>query len=121
MNRIAARIDGKRDLPESDFVKGAGGREQFDFDSIGFNSKPIDDPSIYPSYTRCVAIFDAAVERLASAVANASDATLDAQSKWGKSDVTTWTLAPRMVFHNGTHCGQIVDLRRALGMGTILG
>jgi hypothetical protein len=25
------------------------------------------------------------------------------------------------VFHNGTHCGQLADLRRALGMGSIFG
>jgi hypothetical protein len=30
-----------------------------------------------------------------------------------------YTLASRMVFHNGTHCGQVADLRRALGIGSI--
>jgi hypothetical protein len=30
-------------------------------------------------------------------------------------------LAVRMVFHTGTHAGQLADLRRALGLGSIFG
>jgi hypothetical protein len=119
LSRITERIDGTP-IPESDFAKG-GGSDRFDLDAVGFGSKPVDDPALYPSMSRCTAIFDAAVERLAVTVANASDAKLDAPAKWGKVDVPAWSLATRMVFHNGTHCGQIADLRRALGMGTVLG
>ena len=120
LNRIAERIDGKP-LPESDFAKGGGG-DRFNSDIIGFGSQPVDDPSQYPSLARCKAVFEAAIDRLASAVANASDEKLDAPVKWGKIDTTSgWSLAPRMIFHNGTHCGQIADLRRALGMGNVLG
>ena len=120
LNRIAERIDG-RPISESDFVTGAGGRERFDTEAVSFGSKPVDDPSRYPGYARCVAIFENAIERCASAVQNADDATMAKSSKWGKGEVATWSLPARMVFHNGTHTGQIVDLRRALGLGNILG
>jgi hypothetical protein len=29
-------------------------------------------------------------------------------------------MGPRMVFHNGLHCGQVVDLRRALRMPGVM-
>lgn len=35
---------------------------------------------------------------------------------WGRGETTARDLLVRMVFHNGMHTGQIVDLRRALGM-----
>ena len=35
---------------------------------------------------------------------------------WGGQKVTRARLICRVVFHNGTHAGQILDLRRALGM-----
>jgi hypothetical protein len=57
---------------------------------------------------------------LASAVLAADDAKLESPTKWGQGEVKLCTLLPRMVFHNGCHTGQIADLRRALGMGTIL-
>jgi hypothetical protein len=124
LQRIAERIDG-RPISESDFMTGAGagggGRERFDAESVSFGSRPVDDPSRYPGYARCVAIFENAIERSALAIQNADDATMAKPAKWGKGEVPTWTLPARMVFHNGTHCGQIVDLRRALGLGNILG
>jgi hypothetical protein len=120
LRRIAERIDG-RPISESDFITGAGGRERFDTETVSFGSRPVDDPSRYPSYARCVAIFENAIERCALALQNADDAKLDSPTKWGKGEVPTRSLAARMVFHNGTHCGQIVDLRRALGLGNILG
>jgi hypothetical protein len=52
-------------------VKGdgtAGNRERYDTESISFNSRPVDDPSRYPTFARCVQIFDATGDRLASAL-----------------------------------------------------
>jgi hypothetical protein len=121
MHRMAERLD-HRTLPESDFVKGdgrAGTADRFDTESVCFGSKPVAEPKLYPKFSRCVAIFEAAIERLAVAAHGADDATLDAPTKWAQTEVPTWTLLPRMVFHNGTHTGQLADLRRALGMGSI--
>jgi hypothetical protein len=123
MNRVAEKLDGQP-LPPESFVKGdgtAGDRERYDTESVSFNSKPVDDPSRYPTLPRCVQIFDAAVERLASALRRATDAQLDSPTRWGAGETTLGNLAIRMVFHNGTHSGQLADLRRALKMGSIFG
>src|SRR5262245_41375285 len=122
MSRTAEKLGGAPVL-ESDFIKGdgrAGNAERFDTESISFGSKPVADPKLYPKYARCVAIFDSAVDRLATAVLSADDTKLESLTKWGQGEVKLWSLLPRMVFHNGCHTGQIADLRRALGMGTIL-
>jgi DinB family protein len=122
MNRTAEKLNGQP-VPESDFIKNdsrAGDTQRFDTESVSFGSKPTADPKVYPKYARCVAIFDASVERLATAVLGADDARLESPTKWGQGEVKLWTLLPRMVFHNGCHTGQIADLRRALNMGTIL-
>lgn len=121
MHRVAERFD-ERPMPETDFVKGdgrAGTRERYDTESICYASKPVADPSIYPLCSRCVAIFNAAAARLAAAARNCDDRVLDIEVNWGNMQVPLWSLAIRMVFHNGTHCGQLADLRRALGLGSI--
>ena len=64
-------------------------------------------------------VFDAAVARLAAAARGAGEGALDAPTRWGAGETTVWLLLPRMVFHNGTHCGQLADLRRALGLGSV--
>ncbi|MBC8105069.1 MAG: DinB family protein [Anaerolineae bacterium] len=122
MHRTAERIDGQP-LPATDFLTGdgrSGDANHFDTESVSFGSKPIADSRMYPLWPRCVAICDAAVERLVRAIETADDAKLDLKTKWGNTEVPLYTLAGRMVFHNSTHTGQIADLRRALGMGTIL-
>jgi len=121
LNRVSGKLDG-HPLPVDRFVKGdgsAGNRERFDTESIAFNSKPIGDPSRYPAWPRCVQIFDAAIDRLANALRQANDQQLDSATRWGAGETTIGNLATRMVFHNGTHAGQLADLRRALNMGSI--
>ena len=81
----------------------------------------MDDPKLYPTHERSVAIFDTAVQRLVNAIRRADDAKLEMLVAWGGGQVKLWSLAIRMVFHNGTHCGQLADLRRALGMQRIIG
>ena len=75
MHRIAERIDGGP-LPASDFVVGdgrSGDAERFDTEGVFIESHPVDDDSMYPTWDRCLAIFDAAVLRLSRASAEASD------------------------------------------------
>jgi len=108
--------------PESDFVAGAGSAgsaDRFDTESVCFGSTPTKDVSRYPRAGRCIEIFSAAIERCAAAIRNCTDTQLDGQVRWGKVEVPLWTLAGRMVFHVGTHCGQLADLRRALRLGSI--
>jgi hypothetical protein len=123
VNRCAEKFDG-RGLPESDFVHGdgrSGDARRFDTESVAFNSRPLDDPSLYPTWDRCVQIFDNAIDRLANAIRAADATKLDSTTRWGAAEVAMTALPVRMAFHNGTHCGQLADLRRALGMGSIFG
>jgi hypothetical protein len=120
-HRTAEQFD-QQPLPDTCFIKGdgrRGNRERFDTESICFGSQPIAEASVYPTCPRCVEIFNSAVSRLAAAVRNCDDKLLDAEVPWGKSTIPRWSLAVRMVFHNGTHCGQLADLRRALKLGSI--
>jgi len=120
LNRIAEKLD-KKPMPASDFVEGAkGDASRFAIEAVSFKSEPKDAPAEYPSLARCLEIFDAAIARSAAACRMADDATLASTTPWGPSTITLAGAAQRMVFHNGTHCGQIVDLRRALGMKRVL-
>lgn len=120
MHRAAEKLDG-RPLPENDFIldSARGDAQRYGTESVCFGSTPVPDPAVYPPLSRCVAIFDAACDRLAGAAADAPDARLDDRVKWGAGETTLESLVLRMIFHNGTHCGQITDLRRALGVGSI--
>jgi hypothetical protein len=121
MYRSAAKLDGL-EPPQSVFVDGpVGDSLRYGIESIAFGSRPKVDASIYPPFERCIQIFDDSFERICAAFEQASDSTIDKQVAWGKQLAPAWSLAARMAFHNGTHCGQIVDLRRALGMKSIFG
>lgn len=122
MHRVAERLDGNA-LPPADFSPGVAGEGSasrgFSVESVAYGSQPIDDISQYPPYSRCVEIFHAACERLTSAAQTADDAALLKQTPWGGSELPIYSLVLRMSFHNGTHCGQIVDIRRALRFKSI--
>ena len=119
MHRAAERIDG-RPPPLIHFLDATrGDAHHFGSESVSFHSRPTGDPALYPSLSACVAVYDAACTRFAAAVGAASESTLDERVKWGSTEVSIESLVLRMVFHNGTHCGQIIDLRRALGFGSI--
>jgi hypothetical protein len=130
LHRAAERFegaDGSQEiaLPEGDFVSGGDGRSgdsrRFDAEGVCFGSTPVGDARLYPPAARCVEIFEAAIARVARAVRGCDEGRLDQMVKWGGRDSLLWMLAVRMVFHNGTHCGQLADLRRALGIGSIFG
>lgn len=122
MHRVAGMIDGGP-VPADTFIEGSdrGDARRFGMESVSFASVPTDDASRYPSFARTVEVFDAAVARLASALRSATPEALDQEVPWGKVMSTPRAMATRMIFHNGMHCGQITDLRRALKMGTVLG
>lgn len=122
MHRACERFGAEAVLPVADFIHGAsrGDAARFGTESIGFGSAPGDDPSCYPAWAQCVAIFDGATQRLATTVRLASDEALMKPSQFfGGASLPAWQAVPRAVFHNGTHCGQIADLRRVLGMGLV--
>lgn len=119
--RAASKFDGINP-PQSVFIEGhVGDSLRFGMESVAFGSRPKPDATIYPPFERCLQIFEDAIERTCAALENASEASLDKQIAWGKQLSPAWKLAARMAFHNGTHCGQIADLRRALGLPSIFG
>lgn len=121
LNRVAEKFDGKP-MPASDFIAGEkGDSTRFGVESVAFGSNPAAGASSFPGFARCNEIWSAAIDRLATAVRGASDTKFDETTKWGALERPLWAVVSMMIFHNGTHNGQIVDLRRALGMSRILG
>lgn len=117
-SRSAGHFDG-RPLPESDFAENDP-TSRFDPKKVGFGSTPIADASQYPSCARCIEIFDRAIDRLASAARNVDDAKLEVMIKGGPYDAPLWMYAIRMTNHNGVHQGQLMDLRRAVGLPPVI-
>ncbi len=121
-HRAAERFDGQP-LPPDQFVSrdGLGGdATRFDTESVAFASDPATAPDAFPTMARAVEIMLASIERLAAAVESSSDAQLDSAMAWGRDSIPMWVSPGRMVFHMGTHTGQLIDLRRALGLGAVL-
>lgn len=125
MHRAAEKIDGQP-TPAADFRPGraesragAAPPSWFHAEDVCFGSTPTPERSRYPGVTRCIEVFNNGCDRTAEAVRGAADATLDQTTRWGAGETTLRALALRMVFHNGTHTGQIADLRRALGLKSV--
>lgn len=116
----ASRVDGKP-VPAKDFGPDTGRRaSRYSVTSIGFDSKPVDDPKRYPSLARGVAIFGAACDRLAAAAKKADSAKLARKVDWLGMKVPLAQVIARSVFHVGVHTGQLLDLRRSLGLERVL-
>lgn len=123
MNRFAERFDGKP-LPEDDYLTGdgTGGNEStFDTESVCFGSKPADNPAIYPTLARSRQVFENAIDRISAALETMTQDQLDEEQPWGSGRFKVSELAARIIFHNGTHAGQLADLRRSLGMPGVIG
>lgn len=127
-HRAAERIEGVEPgpLPEPDFCMGEGASgepNRFDSEGVCFASTPSPDASRYPSLARGIEIHANACERLARAVRGLDDAACQRAISWGAAPapMSALMLATRMIHHVGTHAGQILDLRRALGLPRALG
>jgi hypothetical protein len=121
MHRAAEKLDGTSRVAES-FIPGAasGDARRFGTESVAFGSNPNSEGVVYPGYARCTEIFGDAAEHLAAAIRRTPEPALDESVPFiGGTLMPRWSIAPRIVFHNGTHCGQIADLRRALGMKSV--
>lgn len=116
--------DEPQPLPAADFIEGdatSGTPERVDSESVCYGSTPVDDPSIYPTYARLLDIHQRAWDRLVKATRNADTAMLDRRVPWGSAPFPADALIVRMMMHMGTHAGQITDLRRGLGMPSVIG
>lgn len=111
-------------LPTEDWVHGdgtAGDPSRYDTESVCFGSIPRADAKAFPRWQRAVAIYGNSVEKIAGAIDGASQKMIEREVNWGKTPTTCGLLVTRQVMHLGLHCGQLVDLRRALGMGRVVG
>lgn len=126
MHRACELIHPGHVLPASDFIiggtaSGGGDAARFATESVAFGSRPADEPSRYPTLARCIEIYESACEALAECVRSTPDSALDETVNWGGGvSIRRWLLALRMMTHNGMHIGQVADLRRALGMKSVL-
>jgi hypothetical protein len=127
MHRAANRIAecDRRPLPDSDFFTGDGSggeHARYDTESICFGSTPTDDVEVYPNLDRGQQVFIYAAEVLAATIREAGDDGMDRMTSWGRgrTPLSVADLVRHMIFHNATHIGQIVDLRRALSMPPII-
>ena len=125
MHRLAERLDAGG-LPEADFQFGVQRAEgspptRFGTEGVAFGSTPVPEEGAYPTVARCVEVFEAACARLASGVGGATDARLDAQETWGSATLPMADLVLRIITHTAMHTGQLVDLRRGLGLSRVIG
>ena len=122
LNRAAEFLDGKP-VPASDFFENdttADRTTSYCAAEIRIGSEPVADPDAYPSLERGRAIFEAGCMRLAEAVRRTDESALAREVDWGTQRIRLWALVQRVIFHNGMHAGEIVDLRRALGMERVI-
>ncbi len=123
MHRAADVVEGfiePQVLPTGDWIAGdgsAGDPGRYDTESVCVGSVPTPEAKRYPRLARARDIFHAGVERLATTASSASPQTLAREIRWGKAELAAGDLVLRVAFHNGLHAGQLVDLRRALGLG----
>jgi hypothetical protein len=125
MHRLAEKLDGTP-LPPGDFevgvARGAGSPpDRFGTEGVAFGSSPISESDAYPTVARCIEVFESASDRLAAAVRAATDQRLEAPEQWGKAELPMSDLIVRVNLHNSMHSGQLVDLRRGLGLARIIG
>lgn len=124
MHRAAEKISGGYVISHNDFIiggtpSGGGDKTRFAIASVAAGSKPVDDPAQYPSFSRCIDIYNHACDTVADIVRHVPDEELDELVEWGPMKMPRWLLALRMMTHNGMHIGQIADLRRAFGFKSI--
>ncbi len=121
MIRAGEKLGGPAPSPDH-FVTadGKGGDDQrFDTESVAFGSTPSLDPTHFPNFDRCVEIFDHTSDSLVQTIRKADDEALARDVRWGSTTIPGWSVALRMAFHNGTHSGQLADLRRSLRFESI--
>lgn len=123
MGRLVERLGGPA-LPEAFFVAGDGSQgtaDRFDTFSVRLGSRPMPNPAFYPTLSRGVEAFEAAVEQAARSVLALSETDLGVEVPWGAHARSRRDLVVRVALHNAQHAGQLTDLRRALSMPVIAG
>ena len=121
---FAAGFNELQKLPTNDWIHGdgtAGDPSRYDTESVRYKSTPTTDAKRYPRMVRAQEIFDVAVDRFAEETAALKPSGMQREIKWGENVLMVGSLVQRVIFHNGVHAGQVIDLRRALGMPGAIG
>lgn len=93
----------------------------WDPEPFAFGSTPTAAPGDYPALAEMIERYSAGMGLLADAIGGAGDEGLARSVSWGRGATTTARdLAVRMVWHNGVHCGQLIDLRRSFDLGPVI-
>ena len=121
MQRVGAFLDGG-EVSDADYRSQPGEVDTyFRVDAICRDSVPREYAADYPSLARGQEIFSSAISRLASAVRNTPSEQFSSPVEWHEGPIELSQLMHRVCFHNACHAGQIVDLRRGLGLPRIIG
>ena len=121
MQRVGAFLDGG-EVPPADYrYQPEEGDAYFLIDVIRRDSVPRECAEEYPSLSRGREIFSSAISRLANAVRNTAPEQFASPVDWHEGPIELSQLIHRVCFHNACHAGQIVDLRRGLGLPRIIG
>ncbi len=92
----------------------------WDSEPYAFGSTPTAERDEYPPLAELIQRYRRSLKLVSDAARHAGDGGLHKEVSWGRSTTIARDLLLRMVWHNGVHCGEIIDLRRALGLGTVI-
>jgi len=103
-------------------ISGAETPLGWDPEPFSFQSSPTADRSAYPPLETALERWRESLATLETAVrALAADhQAMHRTIPWGTVQVPLPAFLARMIAHNGVHCGQLTDIRRALGLGRVL-
>lgn len=85
---------------------------------FGMGSVPVADAGAYPSFDEVKGYFDSSFDKLVGAVSKMTDAQLSEAVDTGGFASDKADLAAKIGWHEGWHVGQVVALRRALGIAS---
>ena len=122
MHRVGGLLDGAG-VPLEEYFQDQeqASARAFQISKICRGSIPVTDPGHYPGFSRAIEIFKSSITRFSRAVAAADEETLESLRQWHDGPISMSSLIRRVCFHTATHAGQITDLRRAMGMPTVIG
>ncbi len=85
---------------------------------FGMGSVPVADAGAYPSFAEVKGYFDSSYDKVVAAVSKMTDAQLSEAVDTGGFASDKADLVAKLGWHEGWHVGQVVALRRALGIAS---
>lgn len=117
--RVASHLSSKP-VSAAWYSQEPGCNAAFQIASICRGSTPSVLPGTYPTLERALEIFRTAHGLLASVVLSLDDERFCVETEWHDGPIRLDALLSRVAFHTACHAGQIIDLRRAIGLPLVL-